>query len=261
MSALLSIDGLESQAEALLASIRALKAQPEVASVIVATPGAAPTPANDRTFASNFSDLGRFYDNLRAGNMIGPKISDAEFSGTQAILAACIAACWPISYTAYALATAYHETAHSMQPIKEMGGDAYLARMYDIKGNRPDKARELGNLTPGDGARYCGRGFVQLTGKKNYAFAGQRLALDLINHPELALTLDTAAAILIHGMAEGWFTHHSLPDDLPTSGLASLSQFVNSRDIINGKDRAEMIAGYAIAWQSALEAGGYKLAA
>lgn len=260
MSALLSIEGLESQAEALLASIRAMKAQPEVASVIAVPPAAVPTPANDRTFASSFSDLGRFYDNLRAGNMLGPKITPNEFSGTQAILAACIAACWPVSYTAYALATAYHETAHTMQPIKEMGGDAYFTRMYDIKGNRPDKARELGNLTPGDGARYCGRGFVQLTGKKNYAAAGLKLGLDLVNHPELALKLDVAALILIHGMAEGWFTHRSLPTDLPT-GVASLSQFVSARDIINGRDRAQMIAGYAVDWQSALEAGGYKLAA
>jgi putative chitinase len=143
--------------------------------------------------------------------MLGPKITASEFQGCQAILKACVAANWPVSFTAYALATAYHETAHSLQPIKEMGGTAYFTRMYDIQGNRPDKAKQLGNLTPGDGARYCGRGLVQLTGKANYAAAGQKLGVDLLNHPELALVPEVAAEIMIHGMAEGWFTHRSFP--------------------------------------------------
>lgn len=259
MSQLDTIGQLEAQALGVLETVRLLKAA-EVASVPAAIV-APPTPANDRTFASSFDDLGRFYDFLRSNSMLGPKITAPEFSGCQAILAACVGAGWPISYTAYALATAYHETAHSMQPIKEMGGDAYFTRMYDIRGNRPDKARELGNLTPGDGARYCGRGFVQLTGKANYAAAGKKLSVDLVNHPELALTPAIAAEIMIHGMVEGWFTHRKLPDDLPAHGAATRSQFVASRDIINGKDRAELIAGYAVDWQSALQAGGYKLAA
>jgi putative chitinase len=258
MSQLNTIDQLEAQALSLLETIKLLRAAPEVASVIAA-PVAPPAPAND--VGNAFSDLGRFYDSLRGNSMLGPKITQSEFGGCQAILTACIGAGWPASFTAYALATAYHETAHSMQPIKEMGGSAYFTRMYDIQGNRPDKARELGNLTPGDGARYCGRGFVQLTGKKNYAAAGQKLGVDLINHPELALTLDVAAKIMVHGMAEGWFTRHSLPTDLPAHGTATLSQFVSARDIINGKDRAQMIAQYAVDFQTALEAGGYKLAA
>lgn len=256
MSQVSTIEQLEAQALSLLDTIRALKAQPEVASVISMPAAPPPAAANDA-----FSDLGRFYDFLRSNAMLGPKITASEFSGCQAILAACVGAGWPASFTAYALATAYHETAHTMQPIKEMGGSSYFTRMYDIKGNRPDKARELGNLTPGDGARYCGRGFVQLTGKKNYAAAGQKLGVDLVNHPELALTLDVAAKIMVHGMAEGWFTHHSLPTDLPQHGTAVLSQFVSARDIINGKDRAQMIAQYAVDFQSALEAGGYSLAA
>src|SRR5262245_26962014 len=47
-------------------------------------------------------------------------------------------------------------------------------------------AKRLGNTQEGDGWKYHGRGYVQLTGRDNYAAAGKALGLDLINHPELA---------------------------------------------------------------------------
>lgn len=238
--------------------------QPEVASVVV-LPMAAPVAANDdATFA--FTDYGKFYDFLRGNKMLGPKITKPEFDGCDAIVKACARANWPISYTAYALATAYHETAHTMQPITEMGGPTYLTRMYDIRGNRPHKARELGNLAPGDGARYCGRGYVQLTGKVNYAKATAKLRalgidVDLVLHPERALEPFIAAMVMVLGMKEGWFTSRKLPDDLPAMGQASVTQFKLSRDIINGHDREDDIAGYAVDWQRGLALGGYKIAA
>ncbi len=55
----------------------------------------------------------------------------------------------------------------TMQPIKEYGGERYFYRMYDITGYRPGVAKHLGNLQPGDGARFPGRGLVQLTSRKN----------------------------------------------------------------------------------------------
>src|SRR3546814_6075636 len=63
--------------------------------------------------------------------------------------------------------------------------------MYDIRGDRPAKARELGNLTPGDGAKYAGRGYVQLTGKSNYVKATAKLremgfTVDLVAEPDRA---------------------------------------------------------------------------
>ncbi|MFZ5440028.1 MAG: LysM peptidoglycan-binding domain-containing protein [Myxococcota bacterium] len=48
--------------------------------------------------------------------------------------------------------------------------------------------RDLGNIYPGDGVRFKGRGPIQLTGRSNYAAAGRALGLDLINHPEQAAT-------------------------------------------------------------------------
>lgn len=59
-------------------------------------------------------------------------------------------------------------------------------------------AKRLGNTQGGDGWKYHGRGYVQLTGRDNYAAAGKALGLDLINHPELAADREVAAKIAIH---------------------------------------------------------------
>lgn len=266
MSQLDRLNALEKQLEDALAEVRALQAEAtSVAPAIVAPAPPPPAPANDdASFA--FDDYGRFYDFLRGNKLLGPKITADEFKGCDAILKACTRANWPVSFTAYALATAYLETAHTMQPISEIGGTAYFTRMYDITGARPAKAKELGNLSPGDGAKYHGRGYVQLTGKKNYAYATQRLHdfgidVDLVANPELALRPDVAAAVMVLGMREGWFTGRKLVDDLPSKGPAGLSQFVASRDIINGKDRQADVASYAIDFQTGLQHGGYKIAA
>jgi putative chitinase len=218
-------------------------------------------PTEDASFA--FDDYGEFYDYLRSGKLLGPVISEPEFNGCDTILKACAGARWPISFAAYALATAYHETSHTMQPIKEKGGTAYFTRMYDIRGNRPQKATELGNTTPGDGAKYAGRGYVQLTGKSNYVKATVKLRalgldVDLVNQPDRAMESAIAALIMVHGMSEGWFTGRKLSDDLPAKGSAALTQFKRSRDIINGTDREDLIAGYALDFQAGLVRAGYK---
>jgi len=62
----------------------------------------------------------------------------------------------------------------------------------------PWGADKLGNTQEGDGWKYHGRGYVQLTGRDNYAIAGKALGLDLINHPELAADREVAAKIAIH---------------------------------------------------------------
>lgn len=259
------LKALETQLEEALAEVRALIAAEATSEPpIVVT---APSPASatdDASFA--FTDYGKFYDFLRGNKLLGPKITASEFQGCDAILKACTRAVWPVSFTAYALATAYLETAHTMQPIKEIGGAAYFTRMYDIAGARPSKARELGNLSPGDGAKYPGRGYVMLTGKKNYTYATQRLHdfgidVDLVANPDLAMRQDVAAAVMVLGMREGWFTGRKLADDLPLKGPAGLSKFVASRDIVNGTDRQADVASYAIDFQTGLQHGGYRIAA
>lgn len=55
----------------------------------------------------------------------------------------------------------------------------------------------LGNTEPGDGWRFHGRGYVQLTGRANYEAMGRELGLDLVNHPELAADREVAARIAL----------------------------------------------------------------
>jgi putative chitinase len=85
--------------------------------------------------------------------------------------------------------------------------------------------------------------------------------VDLVANPELALRPDVAAAVMVMGMRDGWFTGRKLSDDLPLKGPAGLSQFTASRDIINGHDRQADVATYANDFQTGLQHGGYKIAA
>jgi len=142
---------------------------------------------------------------------------------------------------AYVLATAFHETGGAMQPLRERGGPEYLRRRYDVTGRDPERARAHGNTEPGDGIRYAGRGFVQLTWKANYQRAGARLGIDLAGDPDRALEPRLAAAILIEGMAQGWFTGKRLADFI----RPGRADFVQARRIVNGLDRAELVAGHA----------------
>lgn len=185
-----------------------------------------------------------FFDAVRE-KPFGGRLSQSQVDGMGAILDACP----PDLSTdrlAYCLATPVIETANTMQPIKEYGGAAYFKRMYDIQGERPAKAKELGNLRPGDGALFCGRGYVQLTGRANYAKATKRLLAlgylpagsDLEATPDLAMHPDVAAAILFVGMGEGWFTGQRLSDYFG----AGKADAVGARRIINGQDRAAEIA-------------------
>lgn len=87
-----------------------------------------------------------------------------------------------------AIATIAVETG-TFTPIKERGGPTYTTRLYE---NRKD----LGNSQPGDGDRFRGRGFVQITGRANYAHYGTEVARDLVSNPDLALDPAVAAEVL-----------------------------------------------------------------
>jgi len=75
--------------------------------------------------------------------------------------------------------------------------------------------------------------------------------------PDLACRPDIAAKIMRAGMTEGWFTGKAFRHYLPTAGTASKAQFVEARRIINGTDKALLIAGYALQFQTALVKGGW----
>lgn len=158
---------------------------------------------------------------------------DLSLGCTDLILSKCEAHGLLRNQAAYVLATAYHETAHTMQPIEEIGSASYL------KG-KP--------YYP-----YVGRGFVQLTWKANYQKASRELGVDFTANPQLLLQPDYSADILVIGMADGWFTGKKLSDYI----TLQRSNFTGARKVVNGVDRAEMIAGYAEAYDDALKAVGY----
>lgn len=92
------------------------------------------------------------------------------------------------------LAQAQHETANFTR-TEEVGDKKYF-RQYDPKFNAR-KAKALGNIKPGDGERYKGRGFLQITGRWNYREAGKALGLPLETHPELLARPDVAAKVSV----------------------------------------------------------------
>lgn len=174
----------------------------------------------------------RFFDTVRdmpfSGHLTPPQVA-----GTNALLDAFGDA--DRRWTAYGLATAYHETAHTMQPIEEIGHGH--GRAYGKPAGRYGKV-------------YYGRGYVQLTWLENYERADTELHESgflegsLVQRPELAMRPDIAAAIMVRGMTQGWFTGHKLADYFPLAAPTK-SDWVNARRIINGTDQAWKIANYA----------------
>lgn len=145
----------------------------------------------------------------------------------------------PRRQLAYCLATFKWETAHTMRPIKEYGGNDYFNRRY---GPQTKVGKVLGNTKSGDGAKYPGRGFVQLTGKNNYIKAGKYCNIDLVNNPEKACDAKIAYKIAIVGMLEGWFTGKKLSDYFKDG---EIPKWESARRIINGVDKAAKIASIA----------------
>jgi hypothetical protein len=123
---------------------------------------------------------------------------------------------------AYVLATTYHETAGTMQPIREYGGTTYLQ-------SKP--------YWP-----WYGRGYVQLTWQENYEKQDRKLKLQgaLIADPDVALDPAVAKLVILYGMADGDFTGKKLADFFTDT----LTDWYNARTIVNGHDRAADIAEY-----------------
>ena len=98
--------------------------------------------------------------------------------------------------------------------------------------NKYDRRQDLGNLGPPDGARFKGRGFIQLTGRKNYRFYGDLLGYNLIRNPELANAPQPAAQILAAYLKEN---EPSIRSALAMGDLAAARRTVNGG--LNGLDR------------------------
>lgn len=139
-------------------------------------------------------------------------------------------------HLAYILATAKHETMN-FEHMREIWGPTPAQKGYEGR-------KDLGNTVKGDGKRFMGRGFVQITGRRNYADWSKRIGLDLLSKPSLTEEFGNAARIIVEGMLKGTFTGKKLAD-YP-------HDFVESRRIVNGMDRAVMISGYAYGFLKAI---------
>lgn len=103
-----------------------------------------------------------------------------------------------IDMISVALGTIRAET-EGFVPIAELpshfntlpGQAAFSAYGYDTK-----LGKSLGNKNPGDGARYRGRGYVQLTGRYNYEKFGNVLEIPLADNPDSASAPEVAACLL-----------------------------------------------------------------
>ena len=92
-----------------------------------------------------------------------------------------------------------------------------------------DEGREdLGNVRPGDGVRYHGRGYIQLTGRANYTAASKALKVDLLRHPEQAATPQYGFRI-----AQWFWTTHGL------NHLADQRKFIKITLRVNGGTKGQ----------------------
>lgn len=178
-----------------------------------------------------------FFNEIRS-SLFGGRLTQSQVDGINFKLDA-----WEQSglndprWLAYMLATVFHETDRTMQPIEEYGrgrGKPYGQKIrHDRKPyTHPDKI-------------YYGRGDVQLTWYENYEAMGKLLGIPLLEQPELALKPDISAQIMIEGMTRGKsnrgdFTGASLENYFS----ATKDDPVHARRIINGLDKANLIAGY-----------------
>lgn len=204
----------------------------------------------------------------------GGSLKEAQVRGVTLILDVCEKMGLPLHFIAYILATAFHETGGTMKPIRESlnySADALVskfsrsrisvadARKYGRtskqKANQSAIAnliyggawglKNLGNKLVGDGWRFIGRGFVQLTGRRNYEFYG------IDDNPDAAQEPDRAAEILVKGMVDGTFTGISLWRYLSGEEFNAVA----ARAVVNGSDKASLVARhYDAIYQALLKA-------
>ena len=121
-----------------------------------------------------------------------------------------------------------HESGQLRYVSELASGDAYEGR------------EDLGNIYPGDGQRFKGRGLIQVTGRFNYAACGASLGLDLISHPYLLEQPEHACR------SAGWFWGLK-----QLNALADAGDFVTITRRINGglNGHHERLALFAKAYE------------
>ena len=187
-----------------------------------------------------------FFDALKPDLFRG-EYSQDQVDGLDAMLDMLEAYEAPLDEAAYDLATSYWETGGKYGKSVESLNYTTAARLRQVWPSRfkttkaaepfvrnPKKLAEkvyggredLGNTQPGDGFKYRGHGWPQLTGRGRFKVMGERLGIPLEDKPELMLDPKVSAAALVVGMREGLFTGKKLSEFLP--------DYFNARSVING---------------------------
>jgi putative chitinase len=180
-------------------------------------------------------NLTKLFTTLRSLDTNG-KLEQRQVDSVNAIVQAC--SCANVTdprHVAYILATAWHESR--LKPIEEIGKGAgrdygKKLKMSRLPYTKPDKI-------------YYGRGFVQLTWYENYQLMGRLIGVDLLNRPELALSIDHAAEIIVEGMTKGASSFGDFTGKCVEMYFNDkVNDPINARKVVNGLDKAELIAGY-----------------
>jgi putative chitinase len=195
-----------------------------------------------------------FFDKVRVSLPEDGKLSQEQVEGLELLLVEGERRNFNTEWIAYILATIWHETGFTMQPVRET-----FAKTDADAIARLDRAFNSGKLKsvskPYWREGYFGRGYIQLTHDYNYKKMGEWLKLDLLKNPSLALDPKISAQIAYEGMLQGMFTAKKLGDYLDGKDgydAEDEKQFTEARRIINGKDKAKNIAKYALKFESAL---------
>ncbi|KJF71118.1 hypothetical protein [Agrobacterium arsenijevicii] len=198
-------------------------------------------------------DEARFFAPMRI-SIFGGRLRAAQLAGTKTILAGFDKALpgGDPRWLAYMLATAFHETAATMQPVRETlaASDAEAIARLDrafAAGRLPMVRKPYWRQDVEDKC-WLGRGFVQLTHRRNYEAMSALTGVDLLARLERAMEPDVATAILIHGMAAGSFTGRKLSDVFE----GRREDWDDARAVINGSDRARLVGDYGRAFHRAL---------
>lgn len=175
-----------------------------------------------------------FFDRVRK-TLFGGKLSQKQVDGMTEIFYEWETNHWEKDdrWLAYALATTFHETDRTMQPIREYGRG---------------KGKRYGKPHPVTGQVYYGRGDVQLTWYDNYKKMSDVFKVDFVNNPDLVMIPDNAAKIMFHGMEHGSFTGKKFADYFNDEK----TDWKNARRIINGLDKANQIAEFAKEFYAAI---------
>lgn len=139
---------------------------------------------------------------------------------------------------AHFLAQICHESAGLRTTEEFASGAAYEGR------------KDLGNVHPGDGVRYKGRGLIQLTGRANYRAIGQRLGVDLEGSPDRAAEPILSLRIACEYWASRNINRHADADDLIAATRAVNGGLNGLEDRRRYLDRAKAALPPDTAWDS-----------